>query len=368
MKKVLIFGFGEMGKKLIDECLRYGENIIINAIIDNNSPQNEYKQIPIIRPIEICNYIYEEIWICTIYFADIIKQLSSIYGIDKNKMKFVEPVVPILEMRLREKYKEEIRNCKNISGERKEVFEYLQRNPLRMYCYSFYDEYLNKCTQIKFDNTNGLFYGIYKEKRMYLAKQFDTEQKARAYFNGVLMEQDARSPHCYWNNAKLCTAVGVGVDIGAAEGIFALNIIEQVEHFYLIETDERWIEALQYTFMSYKNKVTILKKFISDTDFEDNICLDTLLGDKKVDFIKMDIEGVEFQALQGAKNLLTKNKIELAVCVYHHKNDNNLIKQWLEKLGYSCRNSQGLVICQGEWELENNDVDFRKALLYAAKK
>lgn len=42
---------------------------------------------------------------------------------------------------------------------------------------------------------------------------------------------------------------------------------------------------------------------------------------EKVDFIKLDIEGSEKQALLGAKNSIAKYKPRLAICVYHNQND-----------------------------------------------
>lgn len=48
--------------------------------------------------------------------------------------------------------------------------------------------------------------------------------------------------------------------------------------------------------------------------------LDNLI-DEKVTFIKLDIEGAELQALEGAKNLIRKYKPKLAISVYHKRDD-----------------------------------------------
>jgi len=45
--------------------------------------------------------------------------------------------------------------------------------------------------------------------------------------------------------------------------------------------------------------------------------LDELLKGKKVTLIKMDIEGMEMQALEGAKEIIMTQKPKLAICVYH---------------------------------------------------
>ncbi len=51
--------------------------------------------------------------------------------------------------------------------------------------------------------------------------------------------------------------------------------------------------------------------------------------DKKVDFIKLDIEGAEKEALEGSKKIISKYRPVIAVCVYHNQNDFIQIPEYL---------------------------------------
>lgn len=56
------------------------------------------------------------------------------------------------------------------------------------------------------------------------------------------------------------------------------------------------------------------------TDNGDNeIEVDSIdrLIDKEVTFIKMDLEGSEYEALLGAEKMIKRTKPKLAICVYH---------------------------------------------------
>ena len=53
----------------------------------------------------------------------------------------------------------------------------------------------------------------------------------------------------------------------------------------------------------------------------DTVSLDEFLEGKKVDIIKMDIEGAELEALKGAQNLIKTNKPCLTVSIYHKPED-----------------------------------------------
>ena len=53
----------------------------------------------------------------------------------------------------------------------------------------------------------------------------------------------------------------------------------------------------------------------------DGVDIDSIVGDAKVTFIKMDVEGSELKALMGAKRTIVRNHPKLAICIYHKPMD-----------------------------------------------
>ena len=60
--------------------------------------------------------------------------------------------------------------------------------------------------------------------------------------------------------------------------------------------------------------------------------IDNIVGEEKIDFIKMDIEGSELNALKGAIKTLERCKPVLAISIYHKKEDLITIPQFLKKI------------------------------------
>lgn len=81
-----------------------------------------------------------------------------------------------------------------------------------------------------------------------------------------------------------------------------------------------------------------------EVDTLDNILRE--LGVKKVDFIKMDIEGAEIEAYKGMKETLNVNDAKLAIAAYHTvkgKQTYTTIAPWLGRDGFEVYVKKGIV-------------------------
>lgn len=185
------------------------------------------------------------------------------------------------------------------------------------------------------DNEIGLKYVLYKENKLYYPRKSRTKW-IKQYHSSILLEQDEKSPHRYFDNGENLEDY-IFFDLGAAEGNFSLEIVEKAKHVYLFEADKNWNEALKKTFEPWKEKLTIVNKFVSNINTGDLISLNSyiryLLENNSITendkiFIKLDIEGNEETVLADTKSILNKfENVKLAVCLYHHKNaETNILK------------------------------------------
>ena len=157
----------------------------------------------------------------------------------------------------------------------------------------------------------------------------------------------AKAPHCYQTDNFKVAEGDVLFDCGAAEGLFSLDVIDKVSHVYLIETDKRWIPALRATFAPYKNKVTIVNKYLSSEDDMHHVSLSSLLSmHNESCFVKMDIEGAETMVLKESKDFLKgRDNIRLACCTYHYQSDADTLAHLFAEIGYRYSFSDGWMFC-----------------------
>jgi FkbM family methyltransferase len=65
----------------------------------------------------------------------------------------------------------------------------------------------------------------------------------------------------------------------------------------------------------------------------ETMTVDDLVGESRVDFIKMDIEGAELKALRGAARTIVRHRPTLAIAVYHSPTDLAEIPRFIASLG-----------------------------------
>lgn len=70
-------------------------------------------------------------------------------------------------------------------------------------------------------------------------------------------------------------------------------------------------------------------------DEVDVVAVDDILNGKPCGFIKMDIEGSEYRALEGAKNTIRKDHPILAISIYHKPEDIVEIPEYILELSES---------------------------------
>ena len=236
------------------------------------------------------------------------------------------------------------------------------RTRLSIYNYAFTAEYVQREVDVRRDPDCGLFYVVENGRKLYFKRSFNTVSSVAQYYNAMCMEQDPRSPHCYTTAAHAVSG-GVVLDLGAAEGLFALRAVDHADALVLFECDEGWIEALQHTFRPDAGKVRIVPKFVGDVDHEHGLTLDTfarkMVGEIK--FIKMDIEGAEIRTLSGAAVFRAQHpNCRWSICAYHRAGDENRIRAFFK--GGHVAPAPGYILYLLDPELD--EPFFRRGVIY----
>jgi hypothetical protein len=184
--------------------------------------------------------------------------------------------------------------------------------------------------------------------------------------NQLMSEQDAQSPHRYERDGWGVREGDVVVDAGAAEGFFALSVIDRSRRVVLVESSPEWLSALQATFSQFPDKAVFIQKLVAEAPGDNNITLDDIMRmEGRIDFVKADIEGAELAMLRGGENTLAQPSLRMAVAVYHHENDARAISGFLTKQGLETSFSQRLLLLE---DFEDGRFELRPGICYAEKK
>lgn len=367
---IYLWGAGEILRRILADISKgiteYKNNEVfkIRGIIDTDVSKSGklISGLRIFSPDEITKDMFDYIVVTNSYYDEIKNDACSRYnvGTDKIKTGFF-----LIKQALLYKYRN------STDEEIIEVLNYLKHNDLSMYNNFIKDQ--SRREIVKWDKKLNLPYidffnckGV--SQKMYYPREFKFEiQENNQVVDALSYEQEEGSPHLYCKGMHSIKKGDVIVDAGVCEGNFSLKYADIASKLYLFEPDDVWEEANYYTFKGYKDKIVFYRKFLSDIDDESNVSLDNVLFKKKVDFIKMDIEGAEEKALIGGMNTLKNNNIRASICTYHRKDDSDIVKKLLTEIGYNVAFSRGVVSFIWDKEIWKT-LDFRKCIAYAERK
>lgn len=255
-----------------------------------------------------------------------------------------------------------------ISGEEREVLEYLETRGIDILPYRFQDEYPPEGPELFDDEAVGLPYAQWDGQRLY-HRATRHRDRARTYFRGLRIEQDPRSPHRYLDG-DFDVGPGDGVvDVGAAEGNFGLSVVERAGRLVLFEPSPAWAGPLAATFAPWRDKVRIVGRAVSDSNVGGAVTLDEAIPEgERVDFLKIDVEGHEERVLRGAMGLMARQeRMRIAVCTYHRQDDGERLAVLLGGLGFQIRFTPGFLLYYHGRGNELRPPYLRRAVLRASR-
>lgn len=356
--KAIVWGTGNIAKNFVLERVMYREFDIVSFTDNNPNLWNtEFNGIRILSPQEALQQEYDAVFIWNSFADEITRQLVAEFQVKENIIFSYQDLEKKLCQDLCEKYK----NSTDLQI--KKVLDYYRHKGFNIYGY--YEGRIEPPCFVKRED-DGWPFIMYENKKMYYPYHYKfSRYDGKECVFDVSYEQGAHSPHRYVTENNQMEDGSIIVDAGVREGNFSLKYVEMAKKIYLIESDLEWMEALKKTFEKYKDKIVFCSKFLTDYDSRTTITLDSLVKEK-IDFLKMDIEGAEVDALLGGKRVLQESNAHCAICSYHKMNDAENISWIMNHLGYHISESEGYMFFVFDRAIADT-MDFRKGIVYADK-
>lgn len=249
-----------------------------------------------------------------------------------------------------------------------DALDYMKTKGLYVFCYSFIEKYSFMPVKVYTDDSCCMKYVLHRGRKLYFKRGLSDNQIISMY-RFLLTEQDEFSPHRYLTPNFDINPNDTLLDIGAAEGILTLTVIDRIREAYLFEMEEGWIEPLSKTFEPWKDKVKIIPKYVSNEDSESTIKIDTFIKnvDVKSLFVKIDVEGAEKCVLEGAEETLQSSgySVRLAICTYHKQQDYEELSAIMLKKNYDVETSKGYMLF---YFAPMQPPYFRRGMIYCTPK
>lgn len=225
------------------------------------------------------------------------------------------------------------------------------------------------------DDATGLPFVSYQGRKLFFPKEWSLRKTASAYRRHIEVENflgggcTRKAPHQYQADGFRVQAGDVVVDAGAAEGLFALDVIDLARRVYLIEPGSEWAAPLQATFAPFGDKAVLIPKTAAPTEGNGRMRIASLFEKDPAPgwFIKMDIEGDEIDVLEDLVPRLPAGVTwRFACCVYHRQPDAERMQALFARHGFQTEFSDGYMLYLYDPDLQY--PYFRRGVLRAFRR
>lgn len=323
---VVIFGAGIGGKMTYELLEKHGLSEKVKVFSDNNPDKigSCYMNIPVVAPEEIVERLTLPLVLISSTAYDLIRGQLLDMGIVAENIYYFQPAGISLDCEEDKRFIEE--NIDKFDS----VYQLLNdEKSKRIYRYL-----LNYRISKKLNWLEEMRSLIDLEREQY----FDADILKNYCFEDGFVDCGAYTGDtiaCFyehfpkWSGKCYCLEAGNDIYMQLCENVKKINQEKIVTLNYAV-----WDKAgeLHFDTTSFGNGGG---SHVSE-DGETVKCnsLDNLLDDECIEFIKMDIEGAEKKALEGARTIIQKNSPILAVCIYHKPEDFFAIPLLLQDMMY----------------------------------
>lgn len=354
--KVILFGTGNHAETIYSKIKYHQLGIDIVGFCDNNSDNwGEWLGKRVYAPYELLSVEIDKIIVLSNrYYDEIRDDLIYWHKISEDK---IESEYYLLKTLMAAKHwnseDEEIRG----------ILAYWENHEGTVFNQFVKDEGYHV---VEWDYMENMPYILLEDKRIYYPYNMQFEVfEGKKILRNVMQEQQSTSPHLYINNDITINDGDIIVDVGAAEGDFSIRFVEKASKVYLFEGDKRWQKPLRKTFEKFKEKVILVDKFAGKTNRNVSLRLDTAISGE-INFLKMDVEGAECEALLGAEKILLNSNAKCSICSYHRMGDETAISDILHTYGYKSSTSDGYMFFYHDINIWST-LDFRRGIVYGRK-